>query len=216
MGGSAQSTALDAHVYRRQGFGGRLGVSGRIGLLIVDFVVGFSDPLSFGGGNIAAAIRSTINALSEARRRRWRVAHTRIVFSDDGSDANVFCVKVPTLLKLTENSRLSAIVQDLVPIAGELVVRKTAPSAFFETGLRSWLTQQNVQTLLVAGATTSGCVRASVVDAMSCGFRPVVLSDCVGDRLLGPHEASLSDMQQKYADVMALTDLLESLPDKSA
>jgi maleamate amidohydrolase len=209
---SAAGTTGDAEVYRRQGFGARLGVSGQIGFLIVDFVVGFADPAAFGGGNIAAAIQNTVAALAAARLRRWPVAHSRIVFADDGADANVFCAKVPTLVRLTEHSPLSAIVPELVPVAGEFVVRKTAPSAFFETGLRSWLTQQGVRTLIVAGATTSGCVRASVVDAMSCGFRPIVLMDCVGDRVLAPHEASLRDMEQKYADVLSLAELLENLP----
>ena len=100
---------------------------------------------------------------------------------------------------------------ELQPIRGELIVRKAAPSAFFETNLRSWLTQKQIETLLVAGCTTSGCVRASVVDAMSCGFKPIVLVDCVGDRALAPHEASLFDMQQKYADLMTISELIESM-----
>jgi maleamate amidohydrolase len=205
----------DERVYRQQGFGARLGVSGQLGLLIVDFTVGFADPASFGGGNIAPAIANTVGLLAEARRRHWPIAHSRIVFADDGSDANVFTAKVPTLLALTETAPSSATVPELQALAGELVVRKTAPSAFFETGLRSWLTQERVRTLLVAGATTSGCVRASVVDAMSCGFRPIVLSDCVGDRLTGPHEASLRDMDAKYADVTMSTTFLRDLPSSS-
>ena len=201
----------DAQIYQRQGFGAPLGISGQLGLLIVDFVAGFADPSSFGGGNIAEAIERTVVALAEARQRHWPVAHTRIVFADDASDANVFCAKVPTLRSLTEHAPTSAIVPKLAPLVGELVVRKTVPSAFFETGLRSWLTQRRVETLLVAGTTTSGCVRASVVDAMSCGFRPVVLADCVGDRALEPHEGSLFDMQQKYADVIPFSTVLECL-----
>lgn len=201
----------DAQIYQRQGFGAPLGISGQLGLLIVDFVAGFADPSSFGGGNIAEAIERTVVALAEARQRHWPVAHTRIVFADDASDANVFCAKVPTLRSLTEHAPTSAIVPKLAPVVGELVVRKTVPSAFFETGLRSWLTQRRVETLLVAGTTTSGCVRASVVDAMSCGFRPVVLADCVGDRALEPHEGSLFDMQQKYADVIPFSTVLECL-----
>lgn len=208
---SAINKHSDANLYLQQGFGAPLGVSGQIGLLIVDFVVGFADPLVFGGGNIAEAIEETVVALSEARQRNWPVAHTRIVFAEDQSDANVFCMKVPSMPRLTEHAQISAIVPKLTPTVGELVVRKTVPSAFFETGLRSWLTHRHVETLLVAGATTSGCVRASVVDAMSCGFRPVVLADCVGDRALAPHEASLFDMQQKYADVITISSFLDNL-----
>ena len=206
-------TEDDNAVYRRQGFGMRLGLSGSLGLLIVDFVNGFADPGSFGGGNIAEAIEATRGLLAEARARRWPIAHSRIVFADDASDANVFSLKVPSLLKLTEHSPLSAIVPQLAPLPGELVVRKTVPSAFFGTGLAPWLTQCGVSTLIVAGTTTSGCVRASVVDAMSFGFRPIVLSDCVGDRALAPHDANLFDMDQKCADVMTFSELRDRLRD---
>ncbi|MFT4432907.1 isochorismatase family protein [Caballeronia sp. 15715] len=203
--------ANDEQRYKRQGFGAALGVSGRIGLLIVDFVVGFADPDAFGGGNIREAIAATVPVLAEARRRGWPVAHTRIVFADDAGDHNIFAAKVPTLLALTETAAGSAIVPELTPVEGELVVRKTVPSAFFETGLRSWLTQRGVETLLIAGTTTSGCVRASVIDAMSCGFKPVVLEDCVGDRALGPHESNLFDMGQKNADVLRFAGVLAQL-----
>lgn len=203
----------DKGVYQRQGFGTRLGLSGALGLLIVDFVNGFADPDSFGGGNIAEAIEVTRNLLAEARARRWPVAHSRIVFADDASDANIFSLKVPSLLKLTEHSPLSAIVPQLAPEPGELVVRKTVPSAFFGTSLAPWLTRHGVSTLVVAGTTTSGCVRASVIDAMSFGFRPIVLSDCVGDRAMAPHHANIFDMDQKCADVMTLSALRDALRD---
>jgi maleamate amidohydrolase len=200
-----------AEVYRRQGFGHRLAIQGQLALLIVDFVVGFADPGAFGGGNIGDAIAATAEVLAEARRRAWPVAHTRIVFADDGSDANVFCQKVPMILHLTEDAPGSAIVPSLRPLPGELIVRKKLPSAFFDTDLRSWLTRHQVATLLIAGTTTSGCVRASVVDAMSCGFRPIVLSDCVGDRAASPHQASLFDMEQKYAEVMTFSSVLAEI-----
>lgn len=188
--------------YQRQGFGSQLRIQPPLGLLIVDFVNGFADPAVFGGGNIAQAIANTVPLLGAARARGWPVAHSRIVFADDDADANVFSLKVPGMLTLKEGSHNSAIVPQLEPVAGELVVRKTVPSAFFGTTLAAWLTQRGVRSLLVAGCVTSGCVRASVVDAMSLGFRPLVISDCVGDRALEPHAASLFDMEQKYAAVM--------------
>ena len=195
-------------VYERQGFGQALGIQGRIGLLIVDFVNGFADPAVFGGGNIAPAIARTAQVLEKARAMGWAVAHSRIVYADDGSDGNVFSIKVPGMQTLTEHAAISAIVPELTPVAGELVVRKTVPSAFFGTGLAPWLTQRGVETLLIAGATTSGCVRASVVDAMCHGFRPVVMADCVGDRALAPHEANLFDIGQKYGDVVPAEHVL--------
>jgi maleamate amidohydrolase len=199
-------------IYQRQGFDGRLDLTGRPGLLIVDFTVGFADPEQLGGGNVRDAIEPARRVLGEFRARRLPVAHSRIVFAADGSDANVFARKIPRLLALTEDAAASAIIPELAPAAGELVVRKTSPSAFFGTGLAAWLIQQRVGTLYVAGVTTSGCVRASVVDAMSAGFVPVVLADCVGDRALAPHEASLFDLQQKYAEVLPSAKALSMLP----
>mgnify|MGYP001097891584 CR=1 FL=1 len=201
----------DVHIYERQGFGGLLELKGPVGLLIIDFVNGFADPDIFGGGNIGEAIANTVPLLEQARKRGWVVAHSRIVYADDGSDNNVFSLKVPGMLTLKEHEHRSAIVPELKPEAGELVLRKTVPSAFFGTPLAAWLTQRGVQTLVVAGATTSGCVRASVVDAMQYGFRPLVVSDCVGDRALAPHEANLFDMQQKYAIVLTRAKAFEAL-----
>jgi maleamate amidohydrolase len=211
MRNPASKFAVDSDIYRKQGFGARLGIEPPLGLLIVDLMIGFADPLYFGGGNIADAIKRTAVVLQEARRRGWPVAHTRIVYAESGADANVFSTKVPKLRRLTATSPLSAIVPEVAPKPDELTVQKIAPSAFFETGLRSWLTHRGVKTLLVCGATTSGCVRASVVDAMSCGFRPVVLRDCVGDRAGAPHEANLFDIEQKYGDVISWDACLHEL-----
>lgn len=198
----------DVETYRRQSFGSTLPLVPPLGLLIVDFVNGFADPDAFGGGNIREAIGRTQALLAHARRQGWPVAHSRIVYADDDADGNIFSIKVPGLLALKEAHASSQIVKELTPVAGELVVRKTTPSAFFGTMLSAWLAERGVKTLVVAGAVTSGCVRASVVDAMSAGFRPFVLSDCVGDRALAPHEASLFDMGQKYATVLTLDELL--------
>jgi maleamate amidohydrolase len=202
---------LSLQVYQQQGFGSSMPPKGRVALLIVDLVAGFADPAVFGGGNIPQAIARTQDALKIARERGWSVAHSRIVYADDGSDDNVFSIKVPGMATLTEANPNSAIVPELTPAPGELVVRKTVPSAFFGTQLTPWLAQRGIQTLLVAGAVTSGCVRASVVDAMSYGFRPFVLSDCVGDRALAPHDASLFDMAQKYATVLPLSEALAAI-----
>lgn len=203
--------AQDTAVYRQQGFGASLRLAPPFGLLIVDFVEGFADPAVFGGGNIPQAIARTHGLLELARTQGWPVAHSRIVYADDDGDANVFSDKVPGMLTLKEHSPASAIVASLAPRAGELVVRKNVPSAFFGTTLAPWLTQRGVRTLVVAGCVTSGCVRASVVDAMCLGFAPVVVSDCVGDRAIGPHDASLFDLAQKYAEVLPLDGLRSRL-----
>jgi maleamate amidohydrolase len=197
-------------IYRRQGFAHTLGIGAAPALLIIDFVVGFTDPAHFGGPDIVAAIDRTVGLLAHARAQRWPVAHTRVVYADDGSDGGVFAAKVPSLLALTEASPLSQIVPELTPVAGELVIRKRQASAFFATGLADWLALRRVDTAFMAGCTTSGCVRASVIDGCSHNFRPIVVTDCVGDRARGPHEANLFDMGQKYADLMSLDEVLHS------
>jgi len=209
----------ESDIYAAQGFGASIGPGQRWGLLIVDFTVGFRDPEMFGGGNIDAAIQRTTGLLAFARRESLPVAYTRAVYAEDGSDAGVFAARNPRSLLFTDSSAISQIVPELAPIAGERIIRKTEPSAFFGTSLAPWLVGRGVDTLLVAGCTTSGCVRASVVDAMSHNFRPIVVSDCVGDRALGPHQANLFDMRQKYADVMDCAEAIaafEALPIRRA
>lgn len=198
-------------IYRQQNFGNRIGFGRRSALLIVDFTVGFNDPALFGGGNIDAAIKRTVGLLGFFREQRLPVALTRVVYADDGSDAGVFGMKVPSLRILTETHPAGRIVPELEPRRGELVVRKSQASAFFGTGLAPWLIQQGADTLVVAGCTTSGCVRASVVDAIAYNFRPIVARDCVGDRALAPHEANLFDMAQKYADVLERDEIVAAL-----
>ena len=197
----------DLDIYKSQGFAGRIGIGAAPALVIVDFVVGFTDPAHFGGGNINPAIGETVKLLAFARARGWPVCHTRVVYADDGSNGGIFTKKAPALLKLTEASPLSQIVPELTPVPGELVVRKQQASAFLGTEFHRFLTLHRVDTLFVTGCTTSGCVRATVVDALSHDFRPVVVTDCVGDRALGPHEANLFDMGQKYADLMTRAEV---------
>jgi maleamate amidohydrolase len=197
----------EADIYHRQGLGQSAGMGERPALVIVDFANGFADPAHFGGGNIGPAIAETVQLLAFARQRRWPVAHTRVVYAEDGSDAGVFTLKAPSLLKLTEHSPLSQIVPELAPVAGEHVVRKQGASGFFATDLAMWLTFRRVDTLVVAGCTTSGCVRATVVDSMQHNFRTIVATDCVGDRAIAPHEANLFDMGQKYADLLTRAEI---------
>ena len=198
----------DPDIYARQGFGRSLGPPGPAALLVIDFVNGFTDASSFGGGNIAAAIEATRVLLARARAARRPVAFSRIVYPEGGPPA-VFQQKVPSLAKLVVGSPLIGIVPDLTPEPGELVLDKAAPSMFFATNLAPWLVSQRVDSLLITGCTTSGCVRATVVDAMSFNYRCYVVEDCVGDRSFPAHRASLFDMAQKYADVIDLSRAME-------
>jgi maleamate amidohydrolase len=176
---------MDEDVYSRQTFGRSLGFGKRPALLIVDFVNGFLDPQHFGGGNISDAARMTVPLLAAARSAGVPVVFTRIVYAEDGSDAGVWCEKVPRLRILTESSPASQVIIELKPRPSEHVIRKTQASAFFGTDLAAYLVDRSVDTLIIAGCTTSGCVRASVVDAISHNLRPIVVADCVGDRARG-------------------------------
>ena len=194
-------------VYERQGFGRSLELLPPAGLLIVDFINGFADPEVFGGGNIQPAIEKTRILLALARKRGWLVSYTRVVYADDGSDANVFTDKVPGCLDFTETSGLSQVVAELPPAPGDLIIRKQFPSAFFGTHLASALAMKGIKTLFITGATTSGCVRASAVDAMCHGFKPVIVEDCVGDRSITQHEANLFDLKMKCSENMKLHEV---------
>ena len=204
---TSMSKQPEQAVYERQGFGQSLELLPPAGLLIVDFINGFADPEVFGGGNIRPAIEKTRTLLALARKRGWLVSYTRVVYADDGSDANVFTDKVPGCLDFTETSGLSQVVAELPPAPGDLIVRKQFPSAFFGTHLASALAMKGIKTLFITGATTSGCVRASAVDAMCHGFKPVIVEDCVGDRSISQHEANLFDLKMKYTENMKLHEV---------
>lgn len=189
-------------VYAKQGLGGGIAFGRKPALLLIDFVNGFNDPDQLGGGNIAEAIAATRPVLQAFRDRALPIAHTRIVYERDGADIGIFATKIPGLQTLYEDSPSSQVVDDLAPLPGEYVIRKKQASAFFDTDLAAWLRKEDADTLVIAGCTTSGCVRASVVDAASHNFRPFVLRDCVGDRALAPHDANLFDIGQKYAEII--------------
>ena len=208
--------ANDLDVYKKQSFGHSMGLGESVALLLIDFTVGFNDPEQFGGGNIDAAVKRTVGLLDYARRMRLPVAYTKVIYNKDGSNAGVFALKQPKLKTLTLDNPASDIVPELYPREGELVISKTEASGFFATPLASWLAMRRVDTVIVTGATTSGCVRASVIDAMQNNFRPIVARDCVGDRAIGPHEANLFDMQQKYADLMDRDEIIAALEAKKA
>lgn len=201
----------DLDVYETQNFGNASGWGRSPALLIVDFVNGFTDPAKFGGGNIGTAIENTAVLLDACRSYGLPVVFTRVVYADDGADNGVFCIKAPSLSGLTEDNPDSHVVEALKPRDGELIARKQQPSAFFGTNLHSWLTMRGVDTVIQTGCTTSGCVRASVIDALSYNYRNIIVSDCVGDRAIGPHEANLFDMGQKYGDLLTCQETLAAL-----
>ncbi len=136
---------------------------------------------------------------------------TRVVYQAGGVDGGVFFRKVPALQCFLAGSALGDFAQGLAPRAGELVIDKQYPSAFFGTSLASTLHTAGVDTIILCGLSTSGCVRATCVDSMSHGFVTIVARDACGDRHPGPHEANLFDMNAKYADVLGQAALFAYL-----
>ncbi len=203
--------ADDLEIYRKQGFGNRIGFGESPALIVVDFINAFNDADMFGGGGIQSAIDRTEELLGLARHLDLPVAFTTHTYAADRSEDGIFNMKSPGLRDLVPGSHATAVVDQLEPRPGERVIAKHYPSGFFSTDLANWLARRRVDTAIVTGCTTSGCVRATVVDAMGYGFRPIVPAECSGDRAQGPHEANLFDMDQKYADVMPLAEVQAAL-----
>jgi len=201
--------------YARGGFGKSLAPGRRPALLVIDFVRAYlvKDSPLYAGVEQARADCETL--LRAARAAAIPVIHTNVVYQPGGRDGGVFFRKVPALrcFEAGAHPELAAFAEGLEPVAGETVISKQYASAFFATSLASTLTALGVDTVLIAGLSTSGCVRASAVDCCQHGFVPVVVREAVGDRAAGPHEANLFDLQAKYAEVAALADVLVYLKD---
>lgn len=199
--------------YAAGGFGRGLQPGRRPVLLLIDFVRAYLVPDSplYAGAEPARAAAQTL--LEASRRARIPIVHTNVRYQDGGRDGGVFFRKVPALQCFVAGAQpeLAAFAAGLEPAAGETLITKQYASAFFGTSLSSTLTSLGADTVLIAGVSTSGCVRASAVDACQHGFVPLVVRDAVGDRHAAPHDASLFDLQAKYAEVVGLEMALEYL-----
>lgn len=198
-----------AHI---EGFGGRGGSGGRPALVVVDMTLGFTDPESPLACDLEGPVASIQRLLEAARSAGIPVAFTTIAYREsDRLTAAAFIDKVPALLALEAGSRWAEIDPRIEPRASEPVLNKLFASAFYGTGLPSLLAAAGVDTLIVTGASTSGCVRATAVDTLQYGYRLVVPREAVGDRNPNAHEANLYDIDAKYGDVVGVEDALEYL-----
>lgn len=197
--------------YRSKGLAGRIGFGRRPAVIVVDFIVGFTDLDSPLASDLDAELAATLELLGAARARSVPVLFTTTVYQPDLLDAGLFPRKVPSLKVLVRGSRWVEVDPRLGPSSAEPVIEKRYASAFFGTPLASTLTAAGVDTLIVTGCTTSGCVRATVVDALQYGFRAIVPRQCVGDRAATQHAANLVDIDGKYGDVVDLPDVLHYL-----
>jgi maleamate amidohydrolase len=196
----------------RQGFHGRAGFGTRPALIVVDMNVGFTDPASPLQCDLDRAVDAIQALLGEARAASLPVVFTTVAYDEAGKQtAAAFIDKVPALLTLEVGSRWVEIDPRLAPFPGEPVLVKLFASGFFGTVLASFLAAKGCDSLIVTGASTSGCVRATVVDALQHGYRPIVPREAVGDRNPDAHAASLYDIDAKYGDVLSLTEVLDHL-----
>ena len=185
-------------------------------LIIIDFVNAYiTEGAPLYGKGCAEAREPAVQLLAAARSAGVPRLHTKVAYASGGLDGGIFFRKLASLA-VFESGRapqLAAFAPGLEPTANETLITKQYASAFFGTSLASTLTALGVDTLIIAGVSTSGCVRATAVDACQHGFIPLVVREAVGDRAPGPHEANLFDLQAKYAEVVSLREVCGYLAD---
>ena len=206
-------------VYARAGLGESVTLGSRPAVLVVDFSCGFTDPACALGSELTAEVDATKRLLDAAREKGLPVIFTTIGFEPSLRDGGLWLQKVPALGKLQVGGHWVDIDPRLEPRADETVILKKGASAFFGTNLAAVLVSQRVDSVILCGATTSGCIRATAVDLLQNGWPTLVPRECVGDRARAPHDANLFDIQAKYADVVGLDEVLAyvaSVPERIA
>jgi maleamate amidohydrolase len=194
------------------GFHGRAGFGTRPALIVVDVNVGFTDPDSPLVCDLDEVVTAIVRLLSEARSAGIPVVYTTVSYSEpDRRTAAAFIEKIPALLTLEAGSRWVEIDARIAPLPDEPVLNKLFASAFFGTTLAAFLAAEGCDSLIVTGASTSGCIRATVVDAIQHGYRVVVPREAVGDRNPAAHEANLYDIDAKYGDVVSVEEVTAHL-----
>jgi maleamate amidohydrolase len=190
---------------------GRLGFGKKSVLLVIDLLQGYTlkgAPLFAPG--VVKAVAEMPALLKLARAKKMTIIHTRVLYNpSDFIDGGVWIRKAPVLKSLVPGNKYAQFCKGVEPKKGELVIVKNYASCFFGTSLAATLTAMGADTVLITGCTTSGCIRASAVDAVQNGFRPIVIRECVGDRHDGPHEANLFDINAKYGDVISKADAMK-------
>ena len=190
-------------------FDGHLAFGQRPALLIVDFVMAYLDPQSPLYAGVEAALASNERLVAAARAAGLPIIFTHVEYEPGGTNGGLFYQKIPALKAFDKGSPLGLFPPSLQPSAQDLVITKQYASAFFRTALADQLEAMGIDTLLITGLSTSGCVRATALDALQSGFAPFVVSDACGDRHSAPHASNLFDLQAKYAEVITEDDALE-------
>jgi maleamate amidohydrolase len=194
------------------GFHGRAGFGTRPALVVVDVNRGFTDPQSPLVCDLDDVVVAIQRLLGETRAAGFPVVYTTVAYTEaDKRTAAAFIDKVPALLTLEAGSRWVEIDPRIAPLPDEPVLNKLFASAFYGTPLASFLAANRCDSLIVTGASTSGCIRATVVDALQHGYRPIVPREAVGDRNPAAHEANLYDIDAKYGDVVSVDEVVAHL-----
>jgi nicotinamidase-related amidase len=202
-------------IYEESGLGASVTLGARPGVLVVDFSCGFTDPECALGSDLTSQVEATRRVLEAARAKGLPVVFTTIGFDTSLKDGGLWMQKVPTLAALQMGGRWVEIDPRLEPREDETVIVKKGASGFFGTNLATVLITQGVDTVVLCGATTSGCIRATAIDLLQYGWPTLVPRECVGDRAQAPHDANLFDIDAKYADVVSIEEALgylESVP----
>jgi maleamate amidohydrolase len=207
-------TALAAD-YAEAGFGGTIGLGRRPALVVVDLVRAYLERESALYAGVEPIVERVGSLARRARRLGHPVVFTYVSYLPGGADGGWFYRKVPALRLFEAGSPWGAPPPELAPEPADITITKQYPSAFSGTSLAATLTALAVDSVVVTGVSTSGCVRATVVDALSNGFRPIVVSDAVGDRADEPHHANLFDIEAKYADLYTTAELLAAWPEET-
>ncbi len=194
--------------YSQAGFNNRLGFGSQPALIVIDFCQAYLNPQSPLYAGVEKARASCQQVLEAARVARIPILHTRVEFQPGGINGGIFFRKVSALECFVKGNPLGEYAEGLAPVEGEIVVVKQYASGFFGTSLASTLTAMGTDTLIHTGVSTSGCVRATAVDACQYGFVPIVVRDACGDRDQQIHEANLFDLNAKYADVVSEQEAL--------
>lgn len=193
------------------GFDRTLSPGKRPALVMVDFVRAYFEPGAELYMGLDSCLHSAVRVLEAARLAGILILHTRVSYSAGGVDGGHFFRKVGALTHFVGDTPLGQFMPEVMPLATEVTMVKQYASAFFGTTLASTLSASAIDTLIIAGVSTSGCIRATAVDAIQHGFIPLVPREAVGDRGDGPHLANLFDLQAKYAEVMSEQSILEYL-----
>lgn len=206
------SETLDTN-YARAGYHARQKWGKRPAIMLIDFARAYFDPAAplYGGEGCQIALDNAARLAPAARALGIPVIHTEVKYLPGGADGGAFYAKVPALSCFVAGAETQKLAPPLTLESDDILVTKQYPSAFFGTSLAATLHWLGVDTLLLCGVTTSGCVRATCIDSISHGFVTLVVEDAVGDRADGPHQANLFDMSAKYADLLSTDDAIAYL-----